>query len=478
MGWELIVHNILMTVLGLAYLVWVAGTVLVVVLDNRNPVRAMAWVVVLIFLPIVGLVLYFFFGRNTRRERLISRKAARMISRKSLQAFVRQDSFATPPEYDTLIRLFRSLNKALPFDGNTADIYTDGYSMIQALMHDMAQARHHIHLEFYIFDDDAVGRLLRDLLIDKVRQGVEVRLLYDDVGCWNVPNRFYDRMRSEGIEVRGFLKVRFPLFTSKVNYRNHRKIAVIDGRVGYVGGMNIATRYLRGGSYGVWRDTQLRITGPAVYGLQSNFLMDWFFVESSLLTASRYYPPLAGVGDVLMQTVSSEPVGEWRDIMQGLILALNSAKRYFYIQTPYFMPNEPMLAALQTAALAGVDVRLMIPERSDSKLTHWGSMSYLEDVLKAGVKVYLYTPGFLHSKMMVADDMLCTIGSTNMDFRSLEHNFEINTFIYNNKVARAVKELFLIDQRESRLVRMKQWDKRPFGQKAKESVVRLLSPLL
>lgn len=478
MGWELIVHNIILTVAVLAYLVWVGGTVLVVVLDNRNPVRAMAWIVVLIFLPFIGLVFYFFFGRNIRRERLISRKAARMISRKSLQAFIQQDSFATPPEYDTLIRLFKSLNNALPFDGNTADIFTDGYSMLQSLMHDISQARHHIHLEFYIFDDDAVGRLLRDLLIDKVKEGVEVRLLYDDVGCWDVPNRFYDRMRSGGIEVRGFLKVRFPLFTSKVNYRNHRKIAVIDGRIGYIGGMNIATRYLKGGSYGVWRDTHLRIAGTAVYGLQSNFLMDWFFVESSLLTASRYYPPIQGEGDILMQTVSSEPIGEWRDIMQGLMLALNSAKRYFYIQTPYFMPNEPMLSAMQTAALAGVDVRLMLPEQSDSKLTYWGSMSYLDDVLKAGVKVYLYRPGFLHSKMMVADDMLCTIGSTNMDFRSLEHNFEINTFIYNREVARLAKELFLRDQKESRLVRMKQWDRRPFRNKAKESVVRLLSPLL
>lgn len=350
--------------------------------------------------------------------------------------------------------------------------------MVQALMRDISRARHHIHLEFYIFEDDAVGRLVRDLLVDKARQGVEVRLLYDDVGSWDVPNGFYDRMRSEGIEVRGFLKVRFPLFTSKVNYRNHRKVAVIDGRTGFIGGMNIAERYLKGLSFGAWRDTHLRIEGPAVYGLQSNFLLDWFFMENSLLTASKYYPASTLAGTALVQTVTSEPVGEWRAIMQGLVLAITSAKRYFYIQTPYFMPNEPILSALQTAALAGVDVRLMIPARSDSRLTHLGSMSYLEDVLKAGVKVFFYEKGFLHSKMMVSDDMLSTVGSTNMDFRSFEHNFEINAFVYDEQTAWYVKERFLLDQRDSRPVRLKEWRERPFGEKFKESVVRLLSPLL
>ena len=187
---------------------------------------------------------------------------------------------------------------------------------------------------------------------------------------------------------------------------------------------------MKGGNYGIWRDTHMMLKGPAVYGLQSNFLMDWFFVESSLLTASKYYPQIVGTGNALVQTVFSEPIGEWRAIMQGLVLAINNAKRYFYIQTPYFMPNEPILFALQTAALAGVDVRLMLPEKSDSLFTHLGSLSYIEDVLKAGVKVYLYQKGFLHSKMMVSDDMLSTIGSTNMDFRSFEHNFEINAFVY------------------------------------------------
>ena len=216
-------YNIVFIIFLLIYLILVIGTVIVVVLNNRNPVRAMSWVVVLLFLPVLGLALYVFFGRNTRRERLISKKAASRISRKSLQAYIEQNVFELPSEYYSLITLFRSLNKALPFENNQTEIYTDGYSMLQSLIKEMMLAKYHIHLEYYIFENDAVGRLVRDVLVAKAKEGVEVRLLYDDVGSWNVPNKFYDQMRSAGIEVRGFLKVRFPLFTSKVNYRNHRK---------------------------------------------------------------------------------------------------------------------------------------------------------------------------------------------------------------------------------------------------------------
>ena len=478
MVWDVMMHEVFLAVLGLAYLVLVVSTVLVVVLDNRNPVRAMSWVVVLLFLPVVGLVLYFFFGRNTRREHLISRKAASRISRKSLQAYVEQSSFQAPQEYASLINFFHSLNKALPFEGNSTELYPDGYSMLQSLMHEIASARHHIHLEFYIFEDDAVGRLVRDLLVDKVKKGVEVRLLYDDVGCWKVPNAFYDRMRSEGIEVKGFLKVRFPLFTSKVNYRNHRKIVVIDGRVGFVGGMNLAERYMRGFSWGIWRDTHLLLEGKAVHGLQTAFLLDWYFVDRTLITSARYFPKVDACGTSLAQIVTAEPIGPWKEIMQGLVMAITGARKYFYIQTPYFLPTEAVLVAMQTAALAGVDVRLMLPYRADNRLTHLGSCSYLAEALRAGVKVYFYKKGFLHSKLMVSDDELSTVGSTNVDFRSFEHNFEVNAFIYDTETALQMREIFLQDQRECVQVFSKNWEKRPWHRKAAESIVRLLAPLL
>ena len=478
MVWDVMMHEVFLAVLGLAYLVLVVSTVLVVVLDNRNPVRAMSWVVVLLFLPVVGLVLYFFFGRNTRREHLISRKAASRISRKSLQAYVEQSSFQAPPEYASLINFFHSLNKALPFEGNSTELYPDGYSMLQSLMHEIASARHHIHLEFYIFEDDAVGRLVRDLLVDKVKKGVEVRLLYDDVGCWKVPNAFYDRMRSEGIEVKGFLKVRFPLFTSKVNYRNHRKVAVIDGRVGFIGGMNIAERYLKGVSFGVWRDSLLKVSGPAVFGLQSNFLMDWFFVDSSLLTASKYYPSVEGTGTALMQTVTSEPVGEWRAIMQGLVLAITGARRYFYIQTPYFLPTEGLNQALLVAARGGIDVRIMIPEHSATQMANLASRSFLAEMIRAGAKIYFYQEGFLHSKLLLSDDYITCMGSANMDFRSLEHNFEINAFVYQKDFAIQMKKIFMHDSEQSRRITPRIWLKRPLRKRFSESFMRLFSPLL
>lgn len=476
--WGLIAGEIASMTFDLVYFGLVIGTIVVIILDNRSPVKTMAWILVLMFLPLVGLVLYFFFGRTQRRERIISRRSYSHLLKKPMAEYLAQETIDTPPEYRRLIAFFRQTNQSFPFEGNRVQTFTDGYSMLQALVRVLSRAQHHIHLEFYIFEDDAVGRLVRDVLVEKARQGVEVRVLYDDVGCWHVPHRFFDTMREQGIEVRSFLKVRFPLFTSKVNYRNHRKVVVVDGRVGFVGGMNLAERYLRGGAWGIWRDTHLQLEGKAVHGLQTTFLLDWFFVDRTLLTASRYFPQLPVCGTSLVQVVTSEPVGAWREIMQGLLMAIANAKRYFYIQTPYFLPTEPLLLALQTAALAGVDVRLMLPLRADARITHLASCSYLDDVMQAGVKVYFYTKGFLHSKLMVCDDRLCTVGSANMDFRSFEHNFEVNTFIYDEAVAMQLRERFLQDQREARQVFVKQWKKRPWHRRALESVLRLLAPLL
>ncbi|WP_455667165.1 cardiolipin synthase [Phocaeicola sp.] len=473
-----IFNDIFAVAFNVLYFVIIIGTIIVVILDNRNPVKTMAWVLVLFFLPVVGLAFYFFFGRSTRKEKLISKKGYTRLIKRPMAEYQAQKAFKYPEDQHQLMRFFRKINNALPFEGNKIEVYTDGLSMLQSLIKEISKAQHHIHLQFYIFEDDSVGRLLRDLLMDKARQGVEVRLLYDDVGCWRVPHAFYEEMRGAGIEVRSFLKVRFPLFTSKVNYRNHRKIVVIDGRVAFTGGMNIALRYMRGFSWGIWRDTHIKIEGKAVYGLQTSFLTDWYVVDRTLITSSRYFPEVEACGNALIQIVTSDPVGEWRDIMQGLLIAISSSRKYFYIQTPYLLPTEPILLALKTAALAGVDIRIMIPERADTWLTHLGSLSYLDDMMRAGVKIYLYQKGFLHSKLMVSDDTLSTVGSTNMDFRSFEHNFEVNAFMYDTASALALKEIFLQDQKDAILLQRKTWMKRPWYQKAKESIVRLLAPLL
>lgn len=222
----------------------------------------------------------------------------------------------------------------------------------------------------------------------------------------------------------------------------------------------------------------MQVDGKAVYGLQTAFLTDWYATDHSLLTSARYFPEMGACGDSLMQIVTSDPIGKWRDIMQALLIAIASSRKYFYIQTPYLLPTEPILMALKTAALAGVDVRVMMPERADTSLIHYGSMSYLDELMVAGVKIYLYQRGFLHSKLMVSDDMLSTVGSTNMDFRSFEHNFEVNAFMYDRASALLLKDVFLSDQKDAKLLQLKIWRLRPWHQKVKESFIRLFAPLL
>ena len=462
----------------LVYLAVILFTIVIVLLDNRNPVKTMAWVLVLVFLPVVGLAFYFFFGRNTRKERLISKKGFSRLSKRPMAEYQAQEALGDFTGRNQLIPFFHRVSNALPFEGNDVQVFTDGYSMYQELFRRIAKAKHHIHLEFYIFENDAVGRLLRDLLIDKAREGVSVRLLYDDVGCWDVNPMFYDEMLCEGIEVRSFLKVRFPQFTSKVNYRNHRKLAIIDGKVGFIGGMNIALRYLKGVPWGVWRDTHICLKGKAVYGIQTAFLTDWFAVDRTLLTSAQYFPKMDSVGTSVAQIVTSDPVGEWHDIMLGLVKAISCAQRYIYVETPYFLPTEQVMAAFQTAALSGVDVRLMIPKKADAFITHKGTMSYLDELMKSGVKVYFYRAGFLHSKLWVADDEWASVGSTNLDFRSFEHNFEANAFFYDEKTVCTLKEIFLEDMKKCMTLSQKIWDKRSFKNKIVESAVRLLAPLL
>lgn len=466
-----IIYNII-------YFSVIISMTIMVVLDNRNPVKTIAWILVLVFVPIVGIVFYIFFGRSQRRERIINKKSFDSLLKKPRAEYLAQTTVKVNPEEERLVQFFRNTNQAFPFEGNKIDIYTDGYGMLESLIKALGAAREHIHFEYYIFEDDPVGRLVRDILMDKARSGVEVRVIYDDVGCWNVPNKFYDEMRGAGIEVRSFLKVRYPRFTSRVNYRNHRKIVVIDGEVGFVGGMNIAKRYITGMPWGIWRDTHLKLHGKAVHGLQTAFLVDWYFVDRTLITGSRYFPKLDTFGDAMAQIVTSEPIGMWREIMQGLVMAIAKSKKYFYMQTPYFLPTETILMAMQTAALAGLDIRLMLPLKADNQITHWASCSYIGDMLRAGVKVYFYKKGFLHSKLMVSDDILSTVGSTNLDFRSFDQNFEVNAFMYDRETALRMKEIFLTDQKECTQIYLKHWKQRSWKNRVKESVLKLLAPLL
>ena len=462
------------------YSIIIIITMVRVLMDNRQPAKTMAWMLVLMFIPFLGIILYIFFGQNTRKERKIWQQSLDQLTKRSMLEFVEQKDFNIPEEYRTISNLFMNQNLALPFKNNEVEIYTSGYDFFPSLLMEIGKAEHHIHIDTFIISDDPLGRLIADALIDKARQGIEVRLIYDDVGSWRTPNSFFTRMRNEGIEVYAFMPVRFPAFTSRVNYRNHRKICVIDGEVGFIGGMNIARRYVQGTPKQSWRDTHVKLTGAAVYGLQRAFLVDWYFVSKVLITERSYYPEIIiGQTNSLVQVVTSSPTSLWPEIEQGYVRILTNAKHYVYMETPYFLPTDPILFAMRVAALSGVDVRLMIPYETDTKVVEWASRSYVIEASRAGVKILLYRKGFNHSKLLVSDDAMATIGSTNVDFRSFENDFEANAFFYDKKIALQVKEVFLADQKDSiDLDDVRRFIKKPFLQRLWESFVRLLSPLL
>ena len=468
----------------LVYQVIVIITVIHVVLDNRQPAKTIAWALIIIFAPVIGIIAYLFFGVNTRRERLVSRRSLDELTRRSMFEFVEQRDLVLPENNKLLIDQFINQSLSLPFQNNRVDFLLDGYEFFPSLLRDIAAARHHIHLDIYIFEDDPLGNLIAYALIAKAREGVEVRLIYDDVGCWSVKNRFFQRMIDAGVMVEPFLQVRFPRLTSKANYRNHRKLFIIDGHIGYVGGMNIALRYVKGGRTASWRDTMTRIEGLGVISLQRIFLIDWYFTNRTLLNDRTYYR-FGGdssdkhYGDILLQGVACGPTSPVPEIMQGFVRIIMNAKRYVYIETPYFLPTGVIRFALISAALAGIDVRLLVPRHGDTWLIGWASRSYLREMVEAGVNVMLYDKGFLHSKIMVSDDIVCTCGSTNMDFRSFEDNFESNVFFYGEEVSERLRDIYLDDEKNAiPLSDIPERMNPTLGVRLWESLTRLLSPLL
>jgi len=456
----------------------IVGLVLLILLENRNPLKTIPWVIVLLFIPGIGLIFYYFFGRDNRRIRIISRRMFKRFREEIKIENQSQDLKIIPSQYQPLARLLNNSNYSAIFSGSNATIYTNGKDKFEALFEDFENARHHIHLQYYIFNDDKIGNKVKNILIKKAREGVKIRVLYDDVGSWDTKNKFFNEMKNEGIEVYPYLKVAFPILTSKVNYRNHRKIVVIDGKAGYIGGMNIADRYVEGNKLGLWRDVHFRITGPGVYGLQASFLLDWYAISNILVKGKEYYPELQASSDMKMQIAMTGPTSQWRTLMQAYIFCITNAKKYIYIQTPYFLPTDALNQALQMAALGGIDIRLMIPKRSDTKSAQMATYSYIDKMLKAGVKVYLYNNGFLHSKTLLVDDALTSFGSSNFDFRSFEHNFEINAFVYQEDLALKMKELFLQDINDCEEITFSIWRKRPITRRLSESFMRLFAPLL
>lgn len=376
------------------------------------------------------------------------------------------------------IKLAQTLTDASFYPGNSVDIYTTGKEKFEVLIADLQSAKRYIHLQYYIIEDDTIGQKIRDILIERALSGVKVKVIYDHIGSIHVKNKFFKDMKAAGIEVYPFFRVTFAPFASRINWRNHRKICVIDGIIGYIGGMNIADRYINGVKYGVWRDTHIRITGPAISALQYSFAIDWSFMGQPLLEEDVYRQNSNLPYDVGMQLVTSGPTSQWPNLAFIFHKAIANAKKRIYIQTPYFLPTENLLKTLLSAALSKVDVRIMLPRRSDSIIMSHASFSYISECLNAGIKIYLYEAGMLHCKTIVIDDEFSTVGSTNFDFRSFEHNFEGNMFIYSREVNKQMSAIFENDMKQCSRINYHNWRKRSIIDKSLESILRLLSPIL
>ncbi len=463
------------------YSLTIFGIIAVILSENRNPVKSLAWVTILLLLPAAGLVLYVFFGRSIKNTHMISRRNRRRL-RKNIPTIITKDfnSESLTIESVQQINLTKSLNGSNYSSNNDIKIYTDGKSKFNDLKQDIINASKYIYLQYYIFEDDTIGTEIKDLLISKAKNGIKVRVMYDHVGSFQVKNKFFKEMTNAGIMVHPFFRVSVPVFATRINWRNHRKICIIDGKIGYIGGMNIADRYINGGDFNIWRDTHLRVTGSIISALQYSYTVDWNFLKPTFDNdnLNTNIPSNEYIGNIGMQLLTSGPTSQWNNIALVFLKAISNAKHSILIQTPYFLPTESLLKALQSAALSNVKVCIMIPRRSDSSTLRYASYSYISECIKSGIKFYLYDAGMLHSKTIIIDEEFSSVGSTNFDFRSFEHNFECNLFIYSQNINTKMREIFAEDLKHCTSINKNTWAQRPIFQKVLESITRLLSPIL
>lgn len=458
------------------YICTLLSILVFVVSENRNPVKSLSWVTVLLLLPVVGIILYLIFGRNIRNTKKLSRRLRRLLKKCDPDINFSLEELNLSNEAIQQIRLGNSLAGAHFFPGNKVDVFTCGNDMFNRFVEDLQNAGKYINIEYYIFNDDTIGTKIADILIQKAKNGLPVRVIYDYIGSIDTKNKFFNRLRQAGVEIYPFYKVHFPWIGSPINWRNHRKLCVIDGNVGYLGGMNIADRYIDGGKeFRRWRDTHVRVEGPIISAMENSFAYDWHFMDKPLIID----PVDTRIkGDVGAQLVTSGPTGQWPNMAYMLHRAICNANRRVFLQTPYFLPTDPLLKALITASLSGVDVRVMLPRRCDSAILNYASFSFIGECLQAGIKVYFYEPGMLHAKMIVVDDDISTIGSTNFDFRSFEHNFEANLFFYSKEFNARCTEIFTKDLEDCSRVYADEWKRRPLKSRILECIFRLISPIL
>ncbi|WP_181347679.1 cardiolipin synthase [Thalassobacillus sp. CUG 92003] len=459
----------------------------IIFLERRDASATWAWLMVLLFVPVAGFILYLVFGRRLSNKEIFTwDKKSRLGLLTAVQDQLRSIEentleLAHPAleKYEDLFYLHLKNNDAILTQSNEVEVFTDGEKKFHSLMEDIDNATEHIHILYYIIRDDQLGQRLGDALVKKAREGVKVRVLYDDMGSRSLSRKYVRRIQNAGGEVESFFPPLIPKLNMKINYRNHRKLSIIDGKIGYIGGFNIGDEYLGFNKrFGYWRDTHLRVEGEAVHNMQTRFILDWNHASRRDIEYNEGYYQAEKKGDVGMQIVSSGPDSEWEQIKNGYIKMILSAKEYVYIQTPYFIPDDSLLDALRIAVLSGVDVRVMIPNKPDHPFVYWATYSNIGDLLKSGATIYVYQKGFLHAKSIVVDGAIASVGTANIDVRSFRLNFEVNAFIYHPGVAKLLSDRFEADIIDSTELTYKLYQSRSTWVRFKEALSRLLSPIL
>ena len=460
----------------------------VIFLERKDPTATLAWVLVLLMIPILGFVGYIFLAQNFSRKKLFEMK---IIEKKIYGSYIQRQEDAIKNEkfemnekdlnqYLDLLKMNVFSNKAHYSQDNQIKVFTDGKDKFRDLKDSIENASNHIHLLYYIIKDDETSRALIELLTKKAEEGVEVRLIYDSIGGREVKQSALKELKEAGGLVGEFFKS--PLFgiNLKMNYRNHRKIAIIDGKTGYLGGFNIGDEYKGlNEKIGYWRDTHIKIYGSAVRDLQIRFMLDWRSTgKDDLSYTPKYFPYIDGEGDKGIQIISSGPDTPYERIKQNYVKMISMAKKSIYIQTPYFVPDSSVIDSIKIAAMSGVDVRIMIPNKPDHPFVYWASLNYVGELLKFGVKVYTYENGFLHAKTMVVDDKISSVGTANFDVRSFKLNFEVNAIIYSKETSQILSNAFKKDIELSNELTRELYLERRLTVRFKESVSRLLSPIL
>ncbi len=464
-----------------------------IILENRDPIKTMTWLLIFILFPGGGVLIYAIFGINLRKRRLLLTKDIFDESRNLFENSnaineiidIEKEQFEDRVEDNStkkyLINLLLNNSKFPYTKNNEIEIFKDGVEKFESLFKDIENAKDYIHLEYFIIKDCEVGEKLKKLLIKKAKEGLEIKILYDKIGCFRfiLNPKYIKELKNNNISVNYFKPYKFPLIGGSINYRNHRKIVIIDGHTSYLGGINVGDEYLgKNKKFGYWRDTHIKVFGSCTHMLQMNFSTDWYFSTKEILISKKYFPKINSTGKSTIQVVSSGPDSDLESIYYSYFLIISKAKKSIRIETPYFIPDDTLLKALKNAILSGVKVEIIFPKIADHKIVNIASYSYFDEILKYGGKIYLYEKGFIHSKVIIIDEEIVSTGSCNIDIRSFLVNFEINAFIYDKEVI----DKFILDFNDdinfSKELKFEEFNKRNKLTRFKESFCRLLSPLL